>query len=141
MKKISVREVERLAFKLARDRMTYNEPIPEFSTRYPNVLESCIATPFQTFSKKDLYPGLVGKAAILFYLMNKNHPFKNGNKRIAMTTLLLILFKNKKWIKVNEYKFYQFAIWVASSPSDLEEQTVKAVEAFIEKNMVDIKEK
>jgi len=34
-----------------------------------------------------LYPTLVSKASFLFYLMIKNHPFQNGNKRIAITTL------------------------------------------------------
>ncbi|MCX6785530.1 MAG: Fic family protein [Candidatus Komeilibacteria bacterium] len=51
--------------------------------------------PYQTFGGKQLYPGLIKKSAILFYLMIKNHPFQNGNKRIAMTTLFYFLYKNK----------------------------------------------
>ena len=31
--------------------MTYNEPIPDFETRFPNVLESCVVVPFQKFEK------------------------------------------------------------------------------------------
>lgn len=87
MKTIFIVEVEYLAFRLAKETMDFNEPIPDFSTRFPNILESCLAVPFQRFSQKSLYKGLIEKAAILFYLMIKNHPFQNGNKRIAMTTL------------------------------------------------------
>ena len=101
MKTITIKEVEYTAFRLAKELLTYNEPFPEFGTRFPNILESCLAMPFQRFSKKSLYPGLISKASILFYLMLKNHPFQNGNKRIAMTTLLVFLYMNKKWIKAN----------------------------------------
>ena len=58
-------------------------------------------TPFQTFSAKSLYPSLAGKASMLFYLMIKNHPFLNGNKRIAIITLLMFLLRNNKWLKVD----------------------------------------
>ena len=68
MQTISVKEVEYIAFRLAREMMSFNEPIPDFSTRFPNMLESCLATPFQTFSGKSLYPNLISKASILFYL-------------------------------------------------------------------------
>lgn len=113
MKGITVREVEYTAFRMAQELLAYNEPIPDFSTRFPNILESCLATPFQTFSGKSLYPGLVSKASILFYLMVKNHPFQNGNKRIAMTTLFVLLHKNGKWLKVDTQELYNFTVWVA----------------------------
>jgi death-on-curing protein len=50
---------------------------------------------------KRLYPTLVATAAILFYLMIKNHPFQNGNKRIAITTLLTFLYNNNKWLRAD----------------------------------------
>ena len=84
---ITIAEVEYLAFQLAKEHLAFDEPIPDFTTRFPNRLESCVLTPFQTFSGKALYPTLVAKAGILFYLMIKNHPFQNGNKRIAITPL------------------------------------------------------
>lgn len=71
MRIISLPEVEYLAYRLARELMSWSEPIPDFSTRFPNVLESCLTTPFQTYGRKSLYKGLVGKASILFYLMIK----------------------------------------------------------------------
>ena len=95
IKELSIKEVEYIAFRLARELMSFNEPILDFSSRFANKLESCLAMPFQRFDKKLLYRGLEEKAAILFYLMVKNHPFQNGNKRIAMTTLFVFLYKIK----------------------------------------------
>ncbi len=105
MKTITVATVEYVVFELAKKHLTFDEPIPDFTTRFPNILESCVVTPFQKFSGKFLYPSFVPKAAILFYLMIKNHPFQNGNKRIAVTTLLTFLFVNKKWLSI--FQFWQ----------------------------------
>ncbi len=137
MKKISLAEVEYIAFRLAKELMSFNEPIPDFSTRFPNILESCLATPFQQFGKKDVYSGFIAKAAVLFYLMIKNHPFQNGNKRIAMTTLFVFLYKNKKWLRVDSMELYNFAVWVAQSPPRLKNETIKAVEKFLKTYLVE----
>jgi len=118
--------------------LAFDEPIPDFSARYPNILESCLATPFQSFSKKSLYPGFLSKASILFYLLIKNHPFQNGNKRIAMTVLFVFLYKNKKWRKVDTQDLYNFTIWVAQSPPRVKDETVKAIEKFLKAYMVDL---
>jgi len=131
MKMISLIEVKYLAFRLAKEKLEGNEPIPDFSTRFPNTLESCLAVPFQQFSRKAMYKGLVKKASMLFYLMIKNHPFQNGNKRIAVTTLFVFLYKNEKWLKVNPQELYNFTLWVASSPAQLKEQVVSGIEKFI----------
>lgn len=139
IKKISVGEIEYVAFRLARELMSYNEPIPDFTTRFPNVLESCLITPFQTFGRKSLYKGFCAKAAIIFYLLIKNHPFQNGNKRIAITSLLFFLHKNKKWLKVDNKELYNFAVWIAESNPKLKSETVKAIEKFINTYMVDLK--
>jgi len=131
VKKITVADVEYLAFRLARERLSFDEPIPDFATRYPHRLESCILTPFQTFGRKDLYPSLIGKAAMLFYLMIKSHPFVNGNRRIALTSLLTFLYKNDKWLAVNPHDLYKVTVWVAESPAEFKVQTVSSIEKFI----------
>lgn len=136
---ISLAEVEYITFRLTRELMTYDEPIPDFATRFPNVLESCLAVPFQRFEKKSLYQTIGQKAAILFYLLIKNHPFQNGNKRIAMTTLFYFLFKNKKWLEVDEKKLYNFAVWVAESPAELKNETLAAAKRFIKTYLVPLK--
>jgi len=136
MKTITLQEVEYIAFKLARKKFSFDEPIPDFSTRFPNALESCLAVPFQRFSGKSLYPTLVSKAAMLFYLLIKNHPFLNGNKRIAMTTLFVFLYRNGKWLRVDSQELYNFTVWVAQSPRTVKEETVKATEKFLKTHLV-----
>ncbi len=58
IKDISLLDVERIAFRLAKELMVFNGPVPDFATRFPNALESCLLAPFQTFAKKPLYKGL-----------------------------------------------------------------------------------
>jgi len=134
---LSVEEVQYLAHRLAKEKMGFSEPIPDFSTRFPGKLESCLATPFQKFAKKSLYQGLTRKASVMFYLMIKNHPFQNGNKRIAMTSVFVLLYKNNKWMKVDNQELYNFAVWVAQSNPKLKNQVIDAIEKFFETYMVD----
>lgn len=135
MQQISIKTVEFIAFRLAKE-LPYEEPIPHFSTRFPNILESCLATPFQTFSRRELYSGFISKASILFYLMLKNHPFQNGNKRIAMTTLLVFLYLNNKWIKADIQALFNFAEWIAEGPAEFKNESVRAIEKFLKKHII-----
>ena len=124
---------------MAKEMMSWNEPIPEFSTRYPNILESCLYTPFQTYNKKNLYKGLIAQASIMFYLMIKNHPFQNGNKRIAMTSLFVLLSKNDRWLKADTQELYNFTMWVAQSPAIAKDETVRAIEKFLKAHLTGFK--
>lgn len=139
MKKLTTSDIEFIAFRFARDFLKYNEPIPDFKTRFPNILESSLAVPFQEFGGRVIYKGLLEKASILFYLMIKNHPFQNGNKRIAMITLLVFLYQNNKWLKVSNQELYNFAVWVAQSPADLNDEVVLAIREFFKKHLIKIR--
>jgi len=141
LQRLNISDIEYVAHRLAQETMTWTEPIPDFSTRYTNALERCIEAPFQSFNGKQLYPGLLKKSSILFYLMVKNHPFQNGNKRIAMATLFYFLYRNKKWLKVDSQELYNFARWVAESNAKLREDTVRAVETFLMNYVVDLQGK
>ena len=136
-KSLNVIEVEYTAFRLAKILMTWNEPIPSFGSRFPNILESCLDQPFVKFNKKDLYSGLVGKASILFYLMIKNHPFQNGNKRIAIMTLLYFLYKNGKWLSLDNSALYKFAYNVANSKPKTKEEIIIYIQKFIKEHISD----
>jgi death-on-curing family protein len=138
MRILSVADVEYIAFDLARKLMGYDEPIPDFVTRYPDVLERCLVAPFQTYDRKDLYPTLIKKTAILFYLLIKNHPFQNGNKRIAISATLFFIADNNKWLKISNQELYNFAKWVAESNAKLKDATVDAVEKFLSLYIVDL---
>jgi len=132
--RITIADVELVAVKMAKKLMEWDETIPAFDTRYPNILESCLSVPFQTFAKRSPYRGVEGRAAILFYLMIKNHPFQNGNKRIAVTTLLTFLFINDLWIVVTNKELYEFARDVAKSDPTDKENVVDKIEVFINKH-------
>jgi death-on-curing protein len=55
------------------------------------LLESAVLGCYQSFGDIDLYPGIVEKAARMAYAIGKNHPFVDGNKRVAVTTMLVML--------------------------------------------------
>jgi hypothetical protein len=57
---------------------------------------------------------------------------------MAITALLVFLYKNKKWIKVDTQELYNFTIWVAQSPPRLKDETVKAIEKFIKMYLIDL---
>ncbi|MFA6585541.1 MAG: type II toxin-antitoxin system death-on-curing family toxin [Candidatus Paceibacterota bacterium] len=139
-KRITVKEIEYVAFSFAQKLLTFNEPIPEFGTRFPNILESCIDTPFMQFDGKDLYRGLIGKSSVLFYFMIKNHPFQNGNKRIAVMTLLYLFHKNGKWLKMSNKDLYIFAKNIAKSKPIFREKIIMEIQETLKKHITDQKE-
>lgn len=57
-------------------------------------LESALAQPQQTFGGEYLYETIADKAAALLWSITKNHPFVDGNKRAALTTVNLFLIMN-----------------------------------------------
>ncbi|GAG23348.1 unnamed protein product [marine sediment metagenome] len=140
MKIVTVSDVRFIAHRYAQTELAYDEPIPDFETRYPGILESCLVVPFQKFSGRDLYRGFAAKAAILFYLMTEGHPFQRGNKRIAMTTLFTFLYVNRKWLEVDTDEMYEFAVWVAASPERAKDEAAAAMEKFLNKYLVKLKE-
>lgn len=127
--------VERVVIGLARYSMEWGEPIPDFSTRLPGRLESCLATPQQTFGGKSLYPGITNKAAILFYLMIKDHPFQNGNKRTAVMTLLYFLHENGRWLHMTNFGLYSLAIQVAKSAPKEKDLILRTIRGVLEANI------
>ena len=118
--------------------MEWGENIPDFSTRYANTLEACVSAPFTASGGKYIYSGLVKKASVLFYLMVKRHPFKNGNKRIAITTLFVFLDQNDKWVKVTTEELYNFAKIVALSDPQKKEGTIEVIDAFLRTNISEV---
>ena len=131
IKKLGVIEIEYVAHRLAKALMEHGEPIPPFDIRYPDKLESCLKTPFQTFHKKSLYPTFETKAAMLFYLMIKNHPFQNGNKRVAVVTLIYFLAENRRELDVDNMKLYEFSKDIASSRAQDKDQVLIDIRKFI----------
>ena len=65
-----------------------------FGNEKDDSFKSSIGQIYQTFGGKDLYPSVEEKAAMLLYLVTKNHSFSDGNKRIAATLFLWFLNNN-----------------------------------------------
>ena len=57
-------------------------------------LQSVVATIYQSFAGQDLYPTLEEKAANLLYLVVKDHPLADGNKRSAAALFVEFLDRN-----------------------------------------------
>ena len=65
-----------------------------FGNEKDDSFKSSIGQIYQTFSGNELYPSVEEKAAMLLYLVTKNHSFNDGNKRIAATLFLWFLNNN-----------------------------------------------
>ncbi len=132
IRQLTLQEAEFIAHALALELMNSDsEPIPPFSTRLPGKLESSLAQPFQTFDGKFLYRTFVERAAILFYLIAKNHCFENGNKRMAVTLTALFCFVNKRWLDVSPQGLYKIACDVAESdPKDMQSMYQSLIRFF-----------
>ena len=136
MKPLSLTEAEYIAHNLTMKLMSYDEPIPPFATRYPGKLESCLLSPFQTFNGKPLYFRATRKAAVLFYSVIKNHPFLNGNKRMAVMLTLAFFYTNGKWLNVHPDSLYKIACDVAKSTPDKRDIMLDALTMFFNKFVV-----
>lgn len=82
----AISEIERLRNKFGGSNLFGNEKDDSF--------KSSIGQIYQTFGGEELYPSVEEKAAMLLYLVTKNHSFSDGNKRIAATLFLWFLNNN-----------------------------------------------
>ena len=65
-----------------------------FGNEKDDSFRSSIGQIYQTFDGTELYPSVEEKAAMLLYLVTKNHSFSDGNKRIAATLFLWVMNNN-----------------------------------------------
>jgi len=97
-----------------------------FSIEKDNSFKSSIATIYQSFGGKELYPTLEDKASALLYFIVKNHSFADGNKRIGATVFLYFLEKNSALhkngkLRISEETLAILTILIAvSNPEDKE---------------------
>jgi death-on-curing protein len=80
-------------------------------------LESAVARPAATFGGEDLYPAIPEKAAALMHSLALNHPFVDGNKRVAAFAAIL-------FAESNGYEFL-------ATPEELVETTLALAEGLI----------
>lgn len=97
-----------------------------FANQKDNSFESSVNQVYQTFDGKELYPTLEEKAAMLLYLITKNHSFSDGNKRIAASCFLYFLDKNEILYKndvqtIGNSTLFALTILIAeSNPQEME---------------------
>ena len=72
------------------------------------LLESALARPQATFGQNDLYPDLWIKAAVLMHSLLQNHPFIDGNKRVALTATAIFLELNGYMLKAGNPEVLAF---------------------------------
>ena len=65
-----------------------------FGQENDDKLKGIIGNIYQTFNGKELYPSVEEKSAHLLYFIIKDHPFVDGNKRIASFLFVYFLDKN-----------------------------------------------
>jgi death-on-curing family protein len=116
------------------------EPIPPFSKHEENLLKSALDAPRASFSGVEQYPTLEEKAAVLYYHLNKNHPFKNGNKRIATASLLIFLYINDHWLMTSEDVLVEKALYVANSEPRERGEVLVNIKNWINSNTVKLEE-
>lgn len=111
-----------------------------FGKQRENNLSGIMSTLYQTFNKKELYPSLEEKAANLLYLIIKNHPFIDGNKRIAAALFITYLAKNNFLYdslgnkRIADNALVALCLMIAESNPKEKDTMVKVVVNLINKN-------
>ena len=82
------------------------------------LLESALASPFQSFDGKDLFPSVYQKAARLGFGLASNHAFVDGNKRIGAHAMLVFLLLNGVEIEYSQEELIYLFLGIANGEKD-----------------------
>lgn len=111
-----------------------------FANEKDDSFKSSIGQIYQTFDGQDLYPSVEEKAAMLLYLVTKNHSFTDGNKRIAATLFLWfmagngILYNLDGTKRIADNTLVALTLMIAESRTEEKDMMVKVVVNLINKN-------
>ena len=111
-----------------------------FGNEKDGSFKSSIGQIYQTFGGVELYPSVEEKAAMLLYLVTKNHSFSDGNKRIAATLFLWFLDKNKVLYRPDGSKriadntLVALTLMIAESRTEEKDTMIKVIVNLINKN-------
>ncbi|MBQ3789093.1 MAG: virulence protein RhuM/Fic/DOC family protein [Bacteroidales bacterium] len=113
---------------------------PLFGNEKDESFRSSIGQIYQTFDGVELYPSVEEKAAMLLYLVTKNHSFSDGNKRIAATLFLWflnnnrILYREDGTKRIADGTLVALTLMIAESRPEEKDVMVKVVVNLINKN-------
>jgi prophage maintenance system killer protein len=111
-----------------------------FGNEKDDSFKSSVGQIYQTFGSVDLYPSVEEKAAMLLYLVTKNHSFSDGNKRIAATLFLWfmqnngILYDTNRRKRISDGTLVALTLMIAESRTEEKDTMVKVVVNLINKN-------
>ena len=111
-----------------------------FAHEKDDSFKSSIGQIYQTFGGQDLYPSVEEKAAMLLYLVTKNHSFSDGNKRIAAMLFLWfmagngILYNSDGTKRIADNTLVALTLMIAESRTEEKDVMVKVVVNLINKN-------
>lgn len=111
-----------------------------FGNEKDDSFKSSIGQIYQTFGGEELYPSVEEKAAMLLYLVIKNHSFSDGNKRIAATLFLWFLNRNHvlynpdRSKRIADSTLVALTLMIAESRTEEKDVMVKVVVNLINKN-------
>jgi death-on-curing protein len=89
------------------------------------LLESAVAAPQATFGGASVYADLIEIAAAYLFYLCRNHPFVDGNKRVALGSCLLFLRLNGLKPKADGPDWEKLTLDVAASKLDREQTTAR----------------
>jgi death on curing protein len=105
--------------------------LPPFEfTNVPLIL-SALGHPYATAFGKPAYPSVPAKAAALFRGLVKNHGLRDGNKRLAVTTMSTFLLTNGWLPRYTNGQLYRYALRVARHQGPY---PVPAIERWVRRN-------
>ena len=85
------------------------------------VIRGILALPKQTAGGRPAYPSLFDKAAVVFRSLILDHPFVDGNKRMAVASALVFLWVNQQIVCATDNELVTEALAVAQGLSDWKE--------------------
>lgn len=86
----------------------------DLGLRDRGLLESAIAMPRSKFGGQELHANLAEKAAAYFFHLCANHPFVDGNKRVAVAAAELLLLINRHELVVEDEAIEDLAMGAAA---------------------------
>ena len=104
-----------------------------FGNEKDDSFKSSMGQIYQTFGAEELYPSVEEKAAMLLYLVTKNHSFSDGNKRIAATLFLWflnnngILYREDGSKRLTDSTLVALTLMIAESKTEEKDVMVKVV--------------
>jgi len=107
--------------KINRDLITMYSVKEDMGVKDVGLLESAINRPKQSAFEKDGYETVFDKAAALFESLAKNHPFYNGNKRTAFTSLVVFLYINGYSFNMEQKQAEDFTVDMVNNKYAFEE--------------------